>query len=73
MLNSISNFILISIFLYVGVTNGVFEGVFDQDESRALQPTVLIAVLVRNKAHVLPWSLHYIENLNYPKDRIYIW
>ncbi|XP_046603252.1 glycosyltransferase 25 family member [Neodiprion virginianus] len=37
------------------------------------QPTVLIATLVRNKAHTLPYFLTLIENLDYPKDRISLW
>lgn len=36
-------------------------------------PTVLIATLVRNKAHTLPYFLTCLEGLNYPKDRISIW
>lgn len=36
-------------------------------------PTVLIATLVRNKAHTLPYFLSCLEDLNYPKDRITIW
>ena len=37
------------------------------------EPTVMIAVLVRNKAHTLPWFLYYIQNLDYPKQRIRLW
>ena len=33
-------------------------------------PTVLIAVLVRNKEHVLPFFFGCLENLSYPKDKI---
>lgn len=36
-------------------------------------PTVGISVLVRNKAHTLPFFLSCIRNLNYPKNRIYLW
>lgn len=36
-------------------------------------PTVMIATLVRNKAHTLPYFLTYLEELNYPKDRIALW
>jgi hypothetical protein len=38
-----------------------------------LLPRVLIATLVRNKAHTLPYFLTLLENLDYPKDRIAIW
>ncbi|KAH9500757.1 Procollagen galactosyltransferase 1 [Bulinus truncatus] len=38
-----------------------------------LLPTVVIATLVRNKAHCLPWFLGLIEKLDYPKERISLW
>jgi hypothetical protein len=41
--------------------------------SEKLAPTVVIAVLVRNKAYTLPYFLTALENLNYPKDRISLW
>lgn len=34
------------------------------------KPTIFISILVRNKAHVLPYFLSNIENLDYPKERI---
>jgi collagen beta-1,O-galactosyltransferase len=36
-------------------------------------PTVMVAVLIRNKAHTLPWFLYYLENLEYPKQRMRLW
>lgn len=36
-------------------------------------PTVVVALLVRNKAHVLPLFLTYLEQLDYPKSRISLW
>ncbi|XP_055855692.1 glycosyltransferase 25 family member [Episyrphus balteatus] len=36
-------------------------------------PTVLIATLIRNKEHTLPYFLTYLQNLSYPKDRIALW
>ncbi|XP_003377988.1 glycosyltransferase 25 family member [Trichinella spiralis] len=35
-----------------------------------LEPTLLISVLVRNKAHVLPYFLGTLDALDYPKHRI---
>ncbi|XP_060535220.1 glycosyltransferase 25 family member [Cylas formicarius] len=35
--------------------------------------TVLIAVLVRNKEHTLPYFLSSLERLNYDKNRISLW
>lgn len=37
------------------------------------KPSVLIAILVRNKAHTLPYFLTFLEQLNYPKPRIHLW
>lgn len=36
-------------------------------------PTVGISVLVRNKAHTLPYFFSCLGNLDYPKDRLYLW
>uniref|UniRef100_A0A2A4JRR4 Glycosyl transferase family 25 domain-containing protein n=1 Tax=Heliothis virescens TaxID=7102 RepID=A0A2A4JRR4_HELVI len=36
-------------------------------------PTVGISVLVRNKAHTLPYFFSCIDNLDYPKKRLYLW
>lgn len=43
------------------------------DHGREKLPTVFIPLLARNKAHSLPTFLAYLENLNYPKDRITLW
>ncbi|XP_071636842.1 glycosyltransferase 25 family member isoform X2 [Temnothorax longispinosus] len=37
------------------------------------KPTVLISVLVRNKAHTLPYFLSLLERQDYPKKRISLW
>lgn len=36
-------------------------------------PTFVIATLFRNKAHTLPYFFTYLEQLDYPKDRITLW
>lgn len=51
----------------------VYEGVHDEGAQEHARPTVMIAVLVRNKAHILPYFLHYLQELDYPKDRITLW
>lgn len=56
---------LIHLDLYAG--NGVWAVV------PVKLPTVLIATLVRNKAHTLPYFLSCLDGLNYPKDRISFW
>ena len=35
-----------------------------------LPPTVMVVILVRNKAHILPHFLALFERLNYPKNRM---
>lgn len=37
------------------------------------KPTILITILVRNKAHTLPYFLTFLEQLIYPKERIRLW
>ncbi|KAG7211162.1 hypothetical protein KM043_010486 [Ampulex compressa] len=36
-------------------------------------PTVLISILIRNKAHTLPYFLTLLQRLEYPKERIHLW
>ncbi|XP_075041197.1 inactive glycosyltransferase 25 family member 3 [Mixophyes fleayi] len=36
-------------------------------------PSLVIAILARNAAHSLPYSLGALERMNYPKERISIW
>lgn len=38
-----------------------------------VEPTVFIVLLVRNKAHTLPYFLTLLERLDYPKERIALW
>jgi collagen beta-1,O-galactosyltransferase len=49
------------------ITNGDTYHTVNKD------PTVMIAFLVRNKAHTLPYFLTLLERLDYPKDRISLW
>lgn len=45
-----------------------------QDEEDYQEPpTILVALLVRNKAHTLPMFLSYLEQQDYPKKRIAFW
>ncbi|KAF5289156.1 hypothetical protein FQR65_LT02046 [Abscondita terminalis] len=41
--------------------------------SQVKPPTIVIAVLIRNKAHTLPYFLSLLEKIDYPKDRISLW
>lgn len=36
-------------------------------------PSVMVALMIRNKAHILPTFLTYFENLDYPKRRMALW
>ncbi|XP_052221589.1 glycosyltransferase 25 family member-like isoform X2 [Dreissena polymorpha] len=45
----------------------------DLRQEERFYPTVMIATLVRNKAHVLPYFFGLVEKLDYPKDRISLW
>jgi len=46
---------------------GSSHGVFRED------PTVLVTLLIRNKAHTLPYFLKLFEELDYPKHRMALW
>ncbi|XP_040260742.1 inactive glycosyltransferase 25 family member 3 [Bufo bufo] len=46
------------------------EPVLGNDSS---PPSLVIALLARNAAHALPYSLGALERLQYPKERISIW
>lgn len=43
------------------------------EESELKEPRVFLAIIARNAAHLLPNWLGYIENLDYPKNRISVW
>lgn len=36
-------------------------------------PTIVIATLIRNKGHSLPYFFSSLNGLDYPKDRIALW
>lgn len=37
------------------------------------KPTIVVSILIRNKAHTLPYFLTLFEQLEYPKNRICLW
>lgn len=45
----------------------------DSSGDKLEPPTLLIAVILRNKAHVLPHFFGYLEQQSYPKSRISLW
>ena len=42
-------------------------------ESAVREPSVFLAIIARNAANLLPNWLGYIENLDYPKNRMSVW
>lgn len=69
------NMILISGALIILICQPVFSGNVNLNQNISLQnvPTVMIAVLARNKAHTLPYFLTLLERLEYPKNRLSLW
>lgn len=45
----------------------------DTTTTTTKSPTVFIAILVRNKAHALPYFLSSLSSLEYTKKRIALW
>jgi len=45
----------------------------DCDATFREDPTVFVTLLVRNKAHTLPYFLKLFEGLDYPKERMALW
>jgi collagen beta-1,O-galactosyltransferase len=60
-------YIMVLLMLISKVTNGETYKRANKD------PTIVLAFLVRNKAHTLPYFLTLLERLDYPKDRISLW
>jgi len=60
-------FIMVFFMSVLKTTDGELSRVVNKD------PTIVIALLVRNKAHTLPYFLTLLERLDYPKDRISLW
>lgn len=65
MKTSIGEFIAVGlcVFLFASCTQATFRD----------DPTVLVTLLVRNKAHTLPYFLKLFEELDYPKNRLTLW
>ncbi len=65
--------LLPSVFLLLRARTVAEKAENEEKEQDRSQPTVMVAILVRNKAHVLPHFLHYLEQQDYPKHRMSIW
>ena len=65
--------VLITVFTLCAQSEYMQGGQEHFENSESLSPTVMITLLVRNKAHVLPYSLEYLTNLDYPKNRMMLW
>lgn len=65
------NFMFIFIFvLYLSIE---INSADKSDSWIEKKPKLVIVSFVRNKAHILPLFLSYLEQLDYPKDRISLW
>lgn len=53
--------------------SSVLQNLMSDIEHLYKKPSVLIVSLIRNKAHTLPMFLTYLEEQDYPKDRISLW
>ncbi|XP_069497173.1 procollagen galactosyltransferase 2 [Ambystoma mexicanum] len=62
---------LLLLALCLGGCRAVDYGFFPESEPQ--RPTVLVALLVRNSAHTLPYLLGALERQEYPKGRMAIW
>lgn len=67
------NLIFGSILLLLTFGNEIVTVDENKDVLDLKNSTVVISVLVRNKAHTLPYFLTCLERLDYPKDRILLW
>ncbi|KAM7543262.1 hypothetical protein Aperf_G00000013533 [Anoplocephala perfoliata] len=68
---------LVSLFPIFLLIPGSILSVAEKDPSSSskfaeIKPSVCVSVLVRNKAHSLPYFLHHLEDLDYPKNRMHI-
>lgn len=71
----------VTIYLIFNVTNTmkglqilIFSGILVDILGNELKnPSIFVSILIRNKAHILPYFLSNFENLDYPKDRISLW
>lgn len=50
-----------------------FDNVISDTSHLFKKPSIMIVTLVRNKAHTLPLFLTYLEEQEYPKNRISLW
>ena len=46
-----------------------------EDDTKEDIPTVFVSVVVAGKDdhHILPYSLYYLQEIEYPKERMMIW
>jgi len=64
---------LIQLGIYSLAVIGETNAVASHEPETNIEPTILIAIFIRNKAHTLPYFLTLLEGLDYPKDRIALW
>lgn len=45
----------------------------DSSANKSEEPRVMVGILARNTAHTLSNFMGYLENLDYPKQKMVIW
>lgn len=65
--------VTISLLTYFTNGNEILDDVHFEEAREVKHNTVVIALLVRNKAHILPYFLTCLQKLDYPKDRLLLW
>lgn len=63
--------VITTICLYSSCCGSEFQDELAEEEDK--WPTIGISILVKNKGHSLPFALTCLQQLDYPKDRIYVW
>lgn len=68
---------ILQLIVLIKIVNSITGAVIDHEQKAesqdSEQASVMIVILVRNKAHILPYFLYCLENMDYPKDRISLW
>lgn len=67
------NLFLLVVVLLSGGLVSASSSASSAPEDEKQPPLVMVGILARNTAHTLPNFLGYLENLDYPKNRMIIW
>ncbi|XP_047134313.1 procollagen galactosyltransferase 2 isoform X1 [Hydra vulgaris] len=62
----------INVYLFIVAMLLIHQAACESVKFSLKKPTILLSIISRNEEHILPTFLAYIEQLNYPKNRITI-